>query len=347
MSYENIFENQGIYKFPEGIMGFENLKGFNIGRVPAKPLYESNIICMQSGGIAFLCVNPELVLAREGISEKYEYKEKLSPDDLDFLGNESLDDLIAICIVTVYPNRCTANLLGPVIVDVKSRIGKQFILDNDAYKVRHEIDKDLVKFSKSSKQIMPPKEKKISGRFFAPITPEELASKITGAFYKYDKDGFDAWTEDNARGAAIPITCIKKSEGYGIPWHDLSSQIRRDLSKCEFDLENVNCVEGYGSTKSIIGFRTLSNGLTYLGVSAGGDWEQPVYFILYFSGTELRAYIPTEGNPWNTDAKQAYGNNENDNDNAKKRFGVDSYEYVEADPKAIVEDIVKRIKPRS
>ena len=83
-----------------------------------------------------------------------------------------------------------------------------------------------------------------------------------------------------------------------------------------------------------------------------------MYWIIYFDGNQLRAYIPTDGNTWNTDNKRAYGNGEEeidkdrniigseDNDNAKKRFGVESYEYAKPNPKAIIEDITKRIKPK-
>jgi len=189
--------------------------------------------------------------------------------------------------------------------------------------------------------------KKTSGRFFAPITHEELASKITGAFCKYNKNEYESWVEDYKEGPMLLIDVVKKSDGYGIPWHNLSNKIEKDLSKCEFDLENVNITDGWGNTKSIVGFRTLPNGMNYLGICAGGDWENSVFFIIYWSGTELRAYIPTEGNPWNTDKKQAYGNNESDPENAKKRFGNDNYDHIECDPQAIIYDIVNRIKPRS
>ena len=71
-----------------------------------------------------------------------------------------------------------------------------------------------------------------------------------------------------------------------------------------------------------LGFQTLDNGMNYLGMMAGGDWEYPVYFVIYWDGRNLRAYIPTEGNLWNTKAKIAYGNDEEDGINILKRFGT-------------------------
>jgi len=66
-----------------------------------------------------------------------------------------------------------------------------------------------------------------------------------------------------------------------------------------FDLENRNgdgtyCVENLG--------------FYYMGFEAGGDWEWPVYFILYWDGERVRCYIPEKGNSYNTDTMWAYGN---------------------------------------
>lgn len=95
----------------------------------------------------------------------------------------------------------------------------------------------------------------------------------------------------------------------------------------EFDWENFEYRprDAYCDTASIVGFRTLSNGLTYLGIVAGGDWEFPVFLIVYWDGKQLRGYVPKSGNPWNTDSKKAYGNDYGDKENSdyknmKKRY---------------------------
>jgi len=85
---------------------------------------------------------------------------------------------------------------------------------------------------------------------------------------------------------------------------NLTPQIEKDLEKVQFDWEN----------RDPQGFHTLDNGLTFLGGSAGGDWEYPVSFIIYWDGKKLRAYIPTEGNYFNRTTKFAYGNALESND---------------------------------
>jgi hypothetical protein len=114
---------------------------------------------------------------------------------------------------------------------------------------------------------------------------------------------------------------IQKFDGdYGLNIHKLLDYVSNDI-KVSFDLEN----HGYDSDNNkdesvLLGFHTLENGLTFLGMCACGDWESPVFFIIYWDG-RLRAYIPKEGNCWNITTKEAYGNDlEADFEDMKKRW---------------------------
>lgn len=122
--------------------------------------------------------------------------------------------------------------------------------------------------------------------------------------------------------------------------------------KVSFDWENF---EWHKSTDrhsegELIGYHVLTDGLCIRGCSAGGDWEHPVFFLIYWDGKKLRAYVPTEGNPWNTSTKQAFGNDEEaDLKNARKRWPGVYDDAVECDDfefhwGKIVEDISTRIK---
>jgi len=92
--------------------------------------------------------------------------------------------------------------------------------------------------------------------------------------------------------------------------YGLTPRILGDLKKVQFDTENLEWEshEAYNKAEAISGFQTLPNGLTFLGVTAGGDWELPIFFIVYHDGTELRAYIPKDGNTWNHKTRKAFGN---------------------------------------
>ena len=51
-----------------------------------------------------------------------------------------------------------------------------------------------------------------------------------------------------------------------------------------------------------------TKGVPYQLFYAGGDWEIPVYFMVYYDGKRIRVYVPTVGNTWRQDLKQALGN---------------------------------------
>ena len=164
------------------------------------------------------------------------------------------------------------------------------------------------------------------------ITEEELAQRIINAYQ----------TVPTRWGARDPITKIcataidtiyhsdNSSEWYG-SFQNLTPRINQDFdSKVDFDTENEEWTPNSGYSGAT-GFRTLANGLVALFINGGGDWESPLEYIIYFDGTELRGYVPTAGNPWNTKNNKAYGNADNEQDdvnNCQQRFGVDHWDVV-------------------
>tara|TARA_Y100000310_G_scaffold340779_1_gene437718 strand:+ start:470 stop:910 length:441 start_codon:yes stop_codon:yes gene_type:complete len=108
-----------------------------------------------------------------------------------------------------------------------------------------------------------------------------------------------------------------------------------DDMKVKFDMENF-----YPE-----GIHTTPMGVTYAQYAAGGDWEIPVTWVVYWDGKKLRAYFPSGGNPYNRGTKEAYGNYEEvDNPDARKHFGVTSWDDVQPDSNLMLVDIEKRIK---
>jgi hypothetical protein len=184
------------------------------------------------------------------------------------------------------------------------------------------------------------------------LTHDELAQKIVRAVEK--NKGTPKEFEDDIDLASGPVSFVYENQ-YQLGLAYLTEQIRKDLGKVEFDSENHECEpsEAYCGAGDICGFRTLSNGLTYLGCMAGGDWETPLFYIIYWDGKKLRGYIPTDGNLWNTDTKRAYGNDvdgETDAPNMKRRFGVDVSCFddfdIDIDCDKVQADILSRIKPK-
>lgn len=67
----------------------------------------------------------------------------------------------------------------------------------------------------------------------------------------------------------------------------------KDVSKINVNFENFDCVE------ADVG----RNGVPYLLIRFGGDWEVPVFCMMYWDGKNIRGYLPTYGNCFNSDKK--------------------------------------------
>lgn len=111
-----------------------------------------------------------------------------------------------------------------------------------------------------------------------------------------------------------------------------------DLRKIKFDFENCE-FERYLELKS---------GVTAALISAGGDWENPLCFAFYYDGKHFRAYIPNKGNVYNRTTKEAYGNADEDVDEADalKHYGVSDYFSLEPKFDEMIADIEARIAAR-
>ena len=81
--------------------------------------------------LGFVCIDPFLV--------SKDYLIKIAAVDLAKLELQDSRDALVFCFVTVQPDprENTANLLAPVIINLKNRQGRQVILDN--YPVRFNI----------------------------------------------------------------------------------------------------------------------------------------------------------------------------------------------------------------
>ena len=78
----------------------------------------------------------------------------------------------------------------------------------------------------------------------------------------------------------------------------------------KYNISGENIIVNEPGEDNLLGFKTLSNGFTFFGYKAGGDWGNPVYIIIYWDGKKLRSYTPTRGNLINMDFGCALGDEE-------------------------------------
>ncbi len=141
MNERNVLEkNQGIPEwteddiitFPAGIPGFEDSHRFILISVEEYAPFHW-LQCVEGNKIRLAVINP-LVF-------KPDYAPKISKAELDTLNIQNASDLLTYVIVTLRNplTESTANLMGPVFINLKEKVGKQIIIEDDAYSLREKL----------------------------------------------------------------------------------------------------------------------------------------------------------------------------------------------------------------
>ncbi len=131
---------------------------------------------------------------------------------------------------------------------------------------------------------------KDGGRQAPAISEKEFLDRLTDFVEQYKEDYDD--TSGAVLGTALKIIRRMYTDKKSQNW------IKKDFKGIKFNWENYDIVGDVRTTK----------GIPYQLFNAHGDWEIPVYFIVYYDGKKIRVYVPTVGNTWRQDLKQALGN---------------------------------------
>lgn len=126
-------DEEKIISFPEGIPGFEDQKRFIIINNHDSENPFDWFQAVDNGNLSFVIINPFLV--------KPDYDFVLSPSVEEKLKIENEKDL-AVYTIAVIPEdikKITINLSGPVVINVKERLGKQIILNDERYSTKYYI----------------------------------------------------------------------------------------------------------------------------------------------------------------------------------------------------------------
>lgn len=122
------------YRFAEGILGFPGSTRYalfdNPGGGPLKWLQS-----VEEPGLAFVCCDPTLFVPG--------YRVPVKGTEVADLALERAEDghVLVILVIGKDPSEATANLLGPVILNVRNRTGKQLVLPDSEYSSRHPVFK--------------------------------------------------------------------------------------------------------------------------------------------------------------------------------------------------------------
>ncbi|MBN4066674.1 flagellar assembly protein FliW [Simkania negevensis] len=129
-----IFHYSKSIHFPEGIPAFEEIQEF----VLISNEEEAPFIWLQAvkpETLAFITIDPFLIYDQ--------YLPDISEEDVEQLKIKSVEDVLILSIVNMKNNKergITANLVSPIVINWKERMGKQVILKNyNLYSVQHKI----------------------------------------------------------------------------------------------------------------------------------------------------------------------------------------------------------------
>lgn len=127
------YDEDEVITFPDGLLGFPGERHF----VLVDHQVESPFKWLQSiddSSLSFVVINPVLV--------KPDYRIEIDRKDLPFLENADPRHIAIWALVSLSPDRperSSTNLLGPLAINQKTRLGKQLVLDPSKHDLRYPI----------------------------------------------------------------------------------------------------------------------------------------------------------------------------------------------------------------
>ncbi|HPC38209.1 MAG TPA: flagellar assembly protein FliW [Exilispira sp.] len=124
----NVDETQKLI-FDEGIFGFEHIKEYYLIDANLAPFMLLQSI--EDEAIGFIVCDPFLFFP--------DYEFDLSEDAKNLLGLDKSTDLLILVIVTLSERieDVSANLIGPIIINIKTHKAMQYIVNDPKYTTKH------------------------------------------------------------------------------------------------------------------------------------------------------------------------------------------------------------------
>ena len=126
-------DDQHVLTFPDGIPGFPDLERFMLVELVEDGAFQQ-LQSLEDPDISMMVCVPWLFFP--------DYAPVLTDAEQEQLGIEAQEDAIVFCPVSFdeATNQVFLNLLGPFVVNAKTRIGRQLVLAGSDYEVRAPFD---------------------------------------------------------------------------------------------------------------------------------------------------------------------------------------------------------------
>ena len=121
-----------LFFFPEGVLAFEHARQFVF---LCKPETAPFIFmrALEPAYLGFVCIDPFLICP--------DYQPRISDADAAFLELNTPDEALLLSVVNPAPDvrQTTANLQGPMVINLRTGRGRQILCENQNYPVRYAI----------------------------------------------------------------------------------------------------------------------------------------------------------------------------------------------------------------
>ena len=184
------------------------------------------------------------------------------------------------------------------------------------------------------------------GRHAVKMSVEDFKQEMIHAYHMYAMEQEKKYNFDlrltPTPGNFVYSLCYKNRDNEKSKY---AAKLYKDIwgGKYKFDSENVDDRGG---------IKMSSKGFPYIMCDAGGDWECPVCFFVYFDGTHFRGYVPLKGNAINRNNNTAFQGS-GDEEEAKFIAKENDIDYEEAkgltgdikyNVDACLEDFLERVE---
>jgi flagellar assembly factor FliW len=132
---DNRMSEKDVFLFFNGIYGFEQHHQFGfINQTDDANNPFRLMVSLSNPDISFVVIPPTF------IHDNYEIK--IDDIELKELGIKDESDILVFCIVSLSHNNNSiyVNLKSPIVLSVSKKCGKQIILDNSPYEIRHIVE---------------------------------------------------------------------------------------------------------------------------------------------------------------------------------------------------------------
>lgn len=123
---------EDIIVFKDGLLGLDHLKKYILVS-PEENLPFKYLQSIEEDNLAFIVINPYLYMP--------DYSFDVFDDVIDELEINEPSDVLVLNVVVI-PNdikKMTANFAAPILINVNNRKGKQIVLNDSKYEIRHSI----------------------------------------------------------------------------------------------------------------------------------------------------------------------------------------------------------------